>query len=156
MELHPLSKKWVVWGHYQHENNWDIQSYTKIHTITYAEELFELLQLLSEKLITNYMLFMMREGVNPMWEDEQNKQGGCFSYKVDNKFVKEIWNDLCYCIAGNSITTESVYHDITGISISPKKNFCILKIWMSSCKFQDASVMNIKQLKPLQCLFKKH
>ena len=154
--MNPLKTKWVLWGHLQHDTNWNMNSYTQICTVTYVEELVELLDKLHEKMLTNYMLFMMRDGVNPVWEDEQNKQGGCFSYKVDNKYVKEIWNELCCYILGNTISTEPVNNTITGVSISPKKSFCIIKIWMSSCKFQDASIMNIKQLKLNNCLFKKH
>ena len=33
------------------------------------------------------MLFVMRNGINPMWEDPKNKDGGCFSYKISNKNV---------------------------------------------------------------------
>ena len=154
--MNPFKTKWVLWGHLQHDSNWNMDSYTQISTVGHVEELIELLDILPEKLLTNYMLFLMRDGINPVWEDAQNKQGGCFSYKVDNKYVKEIWTDLCYCILGNSISTESVNNTITGVSISPKKSFCIIKIWMSSCKFQDASIMNIKQLKLNNCLFKKH
>jgi hypothetical protein len=146
----------VLWGHLQHDTNWNMDSYTQICTTTYVEDLVELLDKLPEKMLTNYMLFMMREGINPVWEDEQNKQGGCFSYKVDNKYVKDIWSELCCYILGNTISTEPVNNTITGISISPKKSFCIIKIWMSSCKFQDASIMNVKQLKLNNCLFKKH
>ncbi len=98
----------------------------------------------------------MRDGIEPMWEDPRNKQGGCFSYKVDNKIVKETWKDLCYCISGNSISTPLFNNSVTGISISPKKSFCIIKIWMESCKFQDASVIHLPQLKPTGCIFKKH
>jgi len=156
MNMNPLKTKWVLWGHLQHDTNWNMDSYTQICTTTYVEDLVELLAKLPEKMLTNYMLFMMREGINPVWEDEQNKQGGCFSYKVDNKYVKDIWSDLCCYILGNTISTEPVNNTITGISISPKKSFCIIKIWMSSCKFQDASIMNIKQLKLNNCLFKKH
>jgi len=154
--MNPLKSKWVLWGHLQHDTNWNMDSYTQICTTTYVEDLVELLDKLPEKMLTNYMLFMMREGINPVWEDEQNKQGGCFSYKVDNKYVKEIWCELCYYILGNTISTEPVNNTITGVSISPKKSFCIIKIWMSSCKFQDASIMNIKQLKLNNCLFKIH
>ena len=48
----------------------------------------------------------------------------------------------------------SIQEAITGISISPKKNFCILKVWLSSCAHQDAS--KITYLKPNGCIFKKH
>jgi hypothetical protein len=156
MNMNPLKTKWVLWGHLQHDTNWNMDSYTQICPVTNVEELVELLDKIPDKMLTNYMLFMMRDGINPVWEDEQNKQGGCFSYKVDNKYVKEIWSDLCCYILGNTISTEPVNNTITGVSISPKKSFCIIKIWMSSCKFQDASIMNVKQLKLNNCLFKKH
>jgi hypothetical protein len=156
MNMNPLKTKWVLWGHLQHDTNWNMDSYTPICHLTYVEELVELMDKIPEKMLTNYMLFMMRDGVNPVWEDEQNKNGGCFSYKVDNKYVKDIWNELCCYILGNTISIDSVNNTITGVSISPKKSFCIIKIWMSSCKFQDASIMNIKQLKLNNCLFKKH
>jgi len=156
MNMNPLKTKWVLWGHLQHDTNWNMDSYTQICQVTYVEELVELLDTIPEKMLTSYMLFMMRDGVNPVWEDEENKNGGCFSYKVDNKYVKDIWNELCCYILGNTISTDSVNNTITGVSISTKKSFCIIKIWMSSCKFQDASIMNIKQLKLNNCLFKKH
>ena len=30
------------------------------------------------------MLFLMRDGIQPIWEDEKNRNGGCFSYKINN------------------------------------------------------------------------
>jgi hypothetical protein len=156
MQLNPFNHTWVLWGHLPQDTSWSIHSYTQISKLTYAEELIALLDKLPDKLITNYMLFLMRDGIEPMWEDPRNKQGGCFSYKVDNKVVKETWKDLCYCISGNSISTPLFNNSVTGISISPKKSFCIIKIWMESCKFQDASVIHLPQLKPVGCIFKKH
>ena len=45
----------------------------------------------------------------------------------------------------------------------PKKNFCILKIWMSNCNYQNISVINIKPLNndyyglvKDNCIYKKH
>ena len=49
--------------------------------------------------------------------------------------------------------------DITGITISPKKNFCIIKIWMKSCDHQDPNKINVSNIKGLTnqgCIFKKH
>jgi len=71
--MNPLKNKWVLWGHLQHDTNWNMESYTQICNVTYVEELVELMDKLPEKMLTNYMLFMMRDGINPVWEDEQNK-----------------------------------------------------------------------------------
>ena len=31
---------------------------------------------------------------------------------------------------------------INGITISPKKNFCIIKIWLNTCEYQDLKGLN--------------
>ena len=46
---------------------------------------------------------------------------------------------------------------INGLTISPKKSFCIVKIWLENCKIQTPS--NIKPINNLDmhgCLFKRH
>ena len=46
---------------------------------------------------------------------------------------------------------------INGITISPKKSFCILKIWMKDILFQNVSKLNeIPELSFNGCIFKKH
>ena len=50
------------------------------------------------------MLFMMRKGINPTWEDPANCQGGCFSYKVTNKNVSQVWKKLSYLLVGETLT----------------------------------------------------
>jgi len=46
---------------------------------------------------------------------------------------------------------------INGITISPKKNFCIVKIWLSISELQDPNVIvNINNLSKQGCLFKRH
>ena len=59
---------------------------------------------LPEKIVKYCMLFVMREGINPTWEDKRNREGGCFSYKVSNKFVYDIWKTLLYGLCGESLT----------------------------------------------------
>jgi hypothetical protein len=100
----------------------------------------------------------MRKGINPIWEDPKNRNGGCFSYKVLNKNVSKSWSELTYRIIGDSISNNASFvKSVTGITISPKKNFCIIKIWMSNCDHQNpANVAPVKGLQTQGCLFKKH
>ena len=49
------------------------------------------------------MLFIMRENINPIWEDVKNKEGGSFSFKIGNKFIKDIWETLTYALWGEYI-----------------------------------------------------
>ena len=64
------------------DNKWDLESYTKLNTFNTIEEFSILLHLIKEKHIQNGMFFLMREKILPMWESEDNKDGGCFSLKV--------------------------------------------------------------------------
>jgi hypothetical protein len=152
--MHPLSEKWVLWAHLPHDTDWSIQSYISIMTVTYVEEMIALMHTLPDSLLSTCMFFCMKEHVKPVWEDPANKQGGCFSYKITQS-IADCWRNVAYSMVGKTLSKEKGFQDtINGISISPKKNFCILKVWMSSCSFQDAS--KITYLKPNGCIFKKH
>ena len=104
------------------------------------------------------MLFAMRKGITPMWEDPKNRNGGCFSFKVINKYVPSVWKSLLYALCGESLCNDPKYNSIiNGITISPKKNFCIIKIWLCNCSVQDVNIIiPILNLPKQGCLFKKH
>lgn len=156
---HFLSNKWVLWAHLPHNTDWSLNSYIEIAVLNTLEKSIKVLNALPEGLVENCMLFMMREGVKPIWEDPCNRDGGSFSYKVINKFVYNVWKELSYSVIGNTISSNAEFiNNISGITISPKKNFCIVKLWMSTCNFQDPNIVNdtIKEIGNNGCLFKKH
>ena len=156
---HVLNDKWNLYYHLPDDKNWDITSYTTIlGDIEEADQVIAINDLLPEPVIRSCMLFLMRKGIAPMWEDPKNRVGGCFSYRVLNKQVGDIWKTLVYLACGETLTTNPAHHrHINGITISPKKNFCIIKIWLDTTEYQDP--IFIKQITnlPVQgCLFKKH
>ena len=154
-----LNGKWHLYYHLPDNKNWDLSSYTTIlgdiHT---AEEVIAINEIIPDQVVKSCMLFLMRTGITPMWEDPKNRKGGCFSYRISNKQVPEIWKTLFYLCCGETLTSNPKdFHHINGITISPKKNFCIVKIWLDTIEFQDP--IFIKQIAnlPIQgCLFKKH
>jgi hypothetical protein len=157
-EFHKLSDSWTLWAHLPHNTDWSLKSYIPISTFSTVEETIAVTESLPAELVENCMLFIMKEGINPMWEDKKNRDGGCFSYKVLNKNVPKAWTDLIYRIVGGSISNGAAFvKSVTGITISPKKNFCIIKIWMTNCDHQNPAVVApVKGLQPQGCLFKKH
>ena len=158
-DFHPLAKRWTLWAHLPHDTDWTVSSYKQIYTVSTMEETIALTETLPEPLVKNCMLFLMREGVKPIWEDPINRNGGCFSYKVSNKLVSSVWKELSYVLVGSSISKQSSFvANVTGITISPKKNFCIIKIWMSTCENQNPSIITseINHLTAQGSLFKKH
>ncbi len=159
VEHHQLHNKWTLWTHLPHDTDWTTKSYRNIHTMTTVEETIALLESLPEVLVVNCMLFIMKDGIIPVWEDPNNRNGGCFSYKISNKTVYTIWKELTFMLTGNTLSTNRPFVDsINGVTISPKKNFCIIKIWMSSCDFQNPDLVTneINGLATMGCIFKKH
>ncbi len=157
--LHSLNDKWNLYYHLPNNKNWDLASYTVLMgQINYVEQVIALNNNIHDNVIKNCMLFVMRDGITPMWEDPKNRDGGCFSYKVSNKCVPQVWKNLFSCLCGESLCIpEDSNQFVNGITISPKKNFCIIKIWLSNTSLQDPnSIVNIPNLLKQGCLFKKH
>lgn len=158
VKTNKLNDSWTLWAHLPHDIDWTIKSYKPIMTFASVEEAVALCETLPNKMIKNCMLFLMRKGIQPVWEDDKNRKGGCFSYKVNNKSVPEAWRNLSYSLIGETLTeNKSLLPHINGITISPKKSFCIVKIWTAVCNFQNPEIiLKIPELTTHGCLFKKH
>ena len=158
-EHHKLSETWCLWAHLPHDTDWSLKSYKNIYSLTSIEETIAVMESLPETLVKNCMLFLMRDGIKPTWEDPKNRDGGCFSYKVSNKHVYNVWKELSYVLVGNTISANDDFvANVSGITISPKKNFCIIKIWMASCEFQNPAIITneIVNISSNGSIFKKH
>ena len=158
VEQHPLYDKWVLWAHLPHDTDWSVTSYTKIMEVETLEDVISLLNSVPALMVKNCMLFFMRKGINPTWEDPKNCNGGCFSFKVSNRNVSNVWKQLSYLLTGETISNNPKFQEnVTGITISPKKSFCILKIWLSSLNYQNPRIIQqVDGLDVRGCLFKKH
>lgn len=152
-----LENKWVLWAHFPHDTDWSVASYKCVAKLDTVESVIAITQSLPEKLIKNCMLFLMKEGIQPIWEDPMNRDGGCFSYKTHNKDVWTAWNNLTYAVTGGSVSSdEGLLQSVNGITISPKKHFCIIKLWLSNCNYQNPrTVSYIEGLDQRGCIFKK-
>jgi hypothetical protein len=156
---HYLKDKWTLYCHLPSEKDWNLSGYTVILSdIDTVETTVAINRALTENIVKYSMLFFMRKGITPIWEDEKNKNGGCFSYKVINKHVIQVWRHMMYMLAGESLGMNADYSNcINGITISPKKNFCIIKIWLCDANHQDPKMIdNIDNLTKHGSLFKRH
>jgi translation initiation factor 4E len=158
-KYHKLLNKWTIWAHLPHDTDWSVNSYKNIYTVNTVEDAIAITETIPDVLVKNCMLFIMREGIRPVWEDPLNRNGGCFSYKIANKNVYDVWRDLSYVLMGETISSQETFVScVTGITISPKKNFCIIKIWMKNCVNQNPTIVtqDVNGLSSQGCLFKKH
>jgi hypothetical protein len=165
--MYKLNNLWSCWIHYQNDNDWTIDSYNKISEFSNLQQLVLFVENLNEAIIKKTMLFFMKEKILPLWESEDNINGGYFSYKINNNDIVALFKIILYKIIGASfIDDETILNNINGVSVSPKKNFCIIKIWMKdkkSLKSLDFAVnkdpFNIHTFFPIDqqvCVFKAH
>ena len=122
-----LLDTWTLWAHLPNDTNWELNSYRQISDIQSIKEAITLYENLPEQLIKTSMLFLMRKGIYPTWEDPSNINGGCFSFKINNKMVYNTWKHLSYVLLGETLTDETLSNIITGITISPKKKLLYYK-----------------------------
>ena len=76
-----LYDKWVLWAHLPHDTDWSLKSYNKIIELTSVERVISCMNTVPPQMVKNCMLFLMRKGINPTWEDPRNMNGGCFHLK---------------------------------------------------------------------------
>ena len=154
----PLFDNWVLCAHLPHDTDSSLNSYKKIMEIKSVEAMLALYQAVPEKLVKNCMLFLMRGDISPTWEDPKNRDGGCFSFKVTNKVVHNVWKHLSYILVGETLSNDpKLLANINGITISPKKSFCIIKVWLRTCSMQNpAKLTEVCGLSVHGCIFKRH
>jgi len=136
-----LSNEWNLWLHSPNDSDWSISSFKNIYTIKSILDLIKLQEGMPKVIYENYMIFIMKNDIKPIWEDIENKEGGCFSYKILNSNIYEYSKEIIYYILGNTISdNELILKNINGISISPKKHFCIFKIWIKDIKILNSEL----------------
>ena len=150
--LHQLNSKWIVWYHNPSDKSWKIDSYKDILEISSLEDYFVLHNSWDKCLpnVSEGMFFLMRKLKNgkviyPQWEDINNLNGGYWSFKIDKSKAQDVWYKLGSFTIGECIccnTEESL--QVNGISISPKKNFCIIKIWNNNKEKNSIDLLSKK------------
>lgn len=125
---YPLHTKWNLYFHHIKDSNWTIDNYKLLYSFDSVNNFW--------RLYNNFpnhsfgLFFLMRDGISPIWEDKQNINGGTFSFKIGKKVIIQAWTEISMAIIGESIFKDSDI--ITGISLHPKYNCYIIKIWVST------------------------
>jgi hypothetical protein len=155
MNDYNLKNKWVLWYHSLKNKSWDNKSYIKVIEIKSLLDYKLLEDIMKINHLQNGMFFLMKNDIFPTWEDPKNRMGGCISFKYDNNILNEWLKILLLCITDN---LSDFNKEINGLSMAPKKEFNILKIWIKNDS-KDYKTL-IKEYEPFmildKCMYKKH
>jgi hypothetical protein len=124
-----LQDSWSLWNHSLDENDWGISGYKKICVFNTIEHFWGVFDNIN---IQTSMIFLMKNNSLPLWESPENIDGGSWSFMVDKEHMSNTFYLLSSGILCNQLMTNlDDMNFINGLSITPKFNSFIIKIWCS-------------------------
>jgi len=141
-----LPREWSLWYHHD-KDNWKVTGFKKFYDIASVEDFWQLYNNWDKIGNVNQKhYFLMQKNISPIWEDPENKKGGCWSFKVHENQSQELWDDLSTYLVTENLTAKK--NSITGLSICLKKNnYSVVKIWNKNSKENSLSLLNENILK---------
>ena len=142
-----LENKFVFWYHIINNTPSDqdykaqIKKLAKFDTLENFWAIFQYLKKPDDiKQPIEFQLF--KEGIAPMWEDDQNKNGGRIALKLRKEYSNLVWEELVFAFIGGYFAKE-IKDEINGLVINCKKDFNTLQIWTKS--FSDEVTSGIEK-----------
>ena len=131
--------------HDPNDEDWTMKSYVSLTDIGSVKDFWMAHKAIKDK-YKQGIFFLMRESVFPSWDAPENINGGCLSIKVLKENVVDYMEQLSIALLSETLLKDEYKHDwamINGVSASPKRYFCILKVWVSCMVYNDAKFFNI-------------
>ncbi|XP_071952012.1 eukaryotic translation initiation factor 4E-like [Antedon mediterranea] len=123
---HPLENKWALWFFKNDKTkSWadNLRVVTTFDTVEDFWAVYNHIQLAS-KLVTGCDYSLFKDGVKPMWEDDQNKAGGRWLVNFDkrnrNSDIDKLWLETLLCLVGEAFEDQGDYVNGCVINIRPK------------------------------------
>jgi len=150
-----LTDTWALYFHDPADECWDfMQSYKQICTISSVNDFLEM-HAAFKNLWSKGMFFLCRSFVQPTWEDGHHVNGGCLSFKTMKGEVAGTWLDLTSRLVGETLASAGAER-VTTVSISPKRSYCILRIWVADETMQAPELYSFRAPSYSQLLYKSH
>ena len=106
----------------------------------------------------NGLLRIMRGDVSPLWENKVNIRGGSYCLKISRRNAMEVFQRYVAAAALGQAAKDPA-NEIVGVTISPKRGTCIIKIWNLNAKaFGSASDLPLlhEEVKEEEILYRAH
>lgn len=155
-EVTYINDVWSLYFHASDDPDWTLPSYVRLADVSTVQDFWTAASCIAPHVPEN-MFFLMREGVYPCWDDPQNMYGGCVSIKVSKGDAVRAWEDVCVHVLGETMLKErSAWELVNGVSISPKKYFSIVKVWLKEGRFSQPVDFALPAWYAGEVLFRNH
>jgi hypothetical protein len=136
-----FSDTWVLWYHDPENKDYSLNSYIQVADFSTVEQFWSVIDAIPKVAWECGMYFFMKQGYPPLWECEENKNGGAWSKKIDASQAHTTFIDLMiHSLTGELMLTNK--STLVGLSISPKGQFHIIKIWNCTTTVSEKSNLN--------------
>ena len=147
VEQYYLNDLWSLKFHDSFDNDWSKRSYKQLYEISTIQNFWEVDYFIKDKVDIG-MFFLCREHVFPLWDDESNVNGGALSMKVLKTEAYQCWLDLSIKLLSETLLKpqhRTLSENVLVLSISSKKTFCIIKIWVKNDELSKPDMFDIPQ-----------
>ena len=127
-----LTSSWTLYEHPPGTKEWSLESYRKIGTFSTAKEIVAMLRKITdgEDRVTGAYLCLMRDDLKPIYEAEENRNGGALTVRFSSDKSTAYWKFMVAHLVCDDILLPSVDPSlIHGLIISPKKGNIIIQLW---------------------------
>ena len=133
-----LMSQWTIWLHENSNSDWSISSYKPIFEINNVGKMWRFLNAFPNLDRSKHQFYIMRDGITPIWEDNNNRTGGICSIMLDciNRNTKDLYDAICVdafigicCLVFNEsfVSNNGV---INGLCFSSKQKNVLIKLWI--------------------------
>ncbi|XP_060573921.1 eukaryotic translation initiation factor 4E-like [Ruditapes philippinarum] len=148
---HPLQNKWAMWFFKNDKSKeWtaNLKLITAFDTVEDFWGLYNHIQKAS-RLPSGCDYSLFKDGIQPMWEDASNKNGGRWLVNLNkNQRQTELdnfWLETLLCLIGEAF--DDLTDDICGATINIRNKGDKLGLWTRDARRGDATVLIGKKLK---------
>ncbi|CAF0994983.1 unnamed protein product [Brachionus calyciflorus] len=98
-----------------------------------------------------YSYHIMRNDLRPMWEDEENSNGGLWKLKCKNQDSSKIWLEIVLALIGETLTNiPNDSDEIIGVTFGRREREDCVQIWNYNHNFEKEAHIaeNLKRILP--------
>jgi hypothetical protein len=123
-----LPDVWQWFAHDPLDKDWTLKSYRMLGPPCSSVRDFWTVVNSARPVIERTMIFVMLDGVFPMWDDPECVNGSLVSVLVTYDRAAATFVDTCMAALGENLAADTE-SPIVGVSLSPKRMHCVLKVW---------------------------
>jgi hypothetical protein len=140
-ETYEFERSWTVFVK-PNETDWSPASFKNLTRISNIRELWEFLNADASKLTGRANVFVMEEGLVPLWEKHKDVfgRGGCWSTIVRGETWTAVLTEMLLALVGEIAFDE---HDVKGVCVVPVgRTHSLIKLWTCSSSKRTAAALN--------------